>query len=111
MQIILVGALDPDGRDLAAPVPNELKETRWHRFMQHQQAISRRRLERKVGTRQQVVIDEIGSTVAKGRSKAGLSASTVSGRAASLRMTFTALPPVDDPVDTCRQRRWMQARS
>ena len=56
--------------DLAAPVPNELKETRWHRFMQHQQAISRRRLERKVGTRQQVVIDEIGSTVAKGRSKA-----------------------------------------
>jgi ribosomal protein S12 methylthiotransferase len=56
--------------DLAAPVPDELKETRWHRFMQHQQAISRRRLERKVGTRQQVVIDEIGSTVAKGRSKA-----------------------------------------
>src|SRR6195256_5527106 len=56
--------------DLAAPVPNEAKEARWHRFMQHQQAISRRRLERKVGTRQQVVIDEIGSTVAKGRSKA-----------------------------------------
>jgi ribosomal protein S12 methylthiotransferase len=56
--------------DLAAPVPDELKETRWHRFMQHQQAISRRRLKRKVGTRQQVIIDEVGTTVAKGRSKA-----------------------------------------
>jgi ribosomal protein S12 methylthiotransferase len=56
--------------DLAAPVPDELKETRWHRFMQHQQAISRRRLKRKVGTRQQVIIDEVGPTVAKGRSKA-----------------------------------------
>ena len=56
--------------DLAAPVPDELKETRWHRFMQHQQAISRSRLKRKVGTRQQVIIDEVGPTVAKGRSKA-----------------------------------------
>src|SRR5690349_2421558 len=34
-----------------------------------QQTISKRRLKRKVGTRQQVIIDEIGSTVAKGRSK------------------------------------------
>jgi ribosomal protein S12 methylthiotransferase len=56
--------------DLAAPVPDELKETRWHRFMQHQQAISGRRLKCKVGTRQQVIIDEVGPTVAKGRSKA-----------------------------------------
>jgi len=56
--------------DLAAPVPDDVKEARWHRFMQHQQAISRRRLARKVGTRQQVIIDEVGATVAKGRSKA-----------------------------------------
>jgi ribosomal protein S12 methylthiotransferase len=56
--------------DHAAPVPDELKEKRWHRFMQHQQAISRRRLQRKVGTRQQVIIDSVGPTVAKGRSKA-----------------------------------------
>ncbi|HKY85675.1 MAG TPA: 30S ribosomal protein S12 methylthiotransferase RimO [Pseudorhodoplanes sp.] len=55
--------------DLAAAVPNEVKEQRWHRFMKHQQAISARRLKRKVGTRQQVIIDEIGPTVAKGRSK------------------------------------------
>jgi ribosomal protein S12 methylthiotransferase len=56
--------------DLAAPVPAEVKEARWHRFMQRQQAISARRLKRKVGTRQQVIIDEVGPTVSKGRSKA-----------------------------------------
>jgi ribosomal protein S12 methylthiotransferase len=56
--------------DLAAPVPDEVKEERWHRFMQAQQKISARRLQRKVGTRQQVVIDEVGPTVAKGRSMA-----------------------------------------
>jgi ribosomal protein S12 methylthiotransferase len=54
--------------DLAAPVPKEIVEERWHRFMAHQQVISKKRLKRKVGTRQQVIIDEIGPTVAKGRS-------------------------------------------
>jgi ribosomal protein S12 methylthiotransferase len=56
--------------DLAPPVPNEIKEDRWHRFMQRQQAISAARLRRKVGTRQQVIIDEVGPAGAKGRSKA-----------------------------------------
>ncbi len=56
--------------DLAAAVPDEVKEERWHRFMQAQQKISTRRLKRKVGTRQRVIIDEVGSTVAKGRSMA-----------------------------------------
>ena len=56
--------------DLAAAVPDEVKEARWHRFLQAQQKISIRRLKRKVGTRQQVIIDEVGSTVAKGRSMA-----------------------------------------
>jgi ribosomal protein S12 methylthiotransferase len=37
--------------------------------MARQQAISKRRLARKVGTRQQVIIDEVGPTVARGRSK------------------------------------------
>jgi ribosomal protein S12 methylthiotransferase len=55
--------------DLAAPVPDEVKEERWHRLMRHQQAISARRLKRKVGTRQQVIIDAVGPTVAKGRGK------------------------------------------
>lgn len=56
--------------ELAAAVPDEIKEERWHRFMQAQQKISARRLKRKVGTRQQVIIDEVGPTVSKGRSMA-----------------------------------------
>src|ERR1022692_3503552 len=56
--------------DMAAAVPDEVKEERWHRFMQAQQKISTRRLKRKVGTRQQVIIDSVGATVAKGRSMA-----------------------------------------
>ena len=55
--------------DLGTPVADEVKEERWHRFMARQQAISARRLKQKVGTRQQVIIDEVGPTVAKGRSK------------------------------------------
>jgi ribosomal protein S12 methylthiotransferase len=54
----------------AAIVPDEVKEERWHRFMQAQQKISARRLKRKVGTRQQVIIDSVGPSVAKGRSMA-----------------------------------------
>jgi ribosomal protein S12 methylthiotransferase len=56
--------------DLGAPVAAEVKEERWHRFMQRQQEISRKRLKRKVGNRERVIIDEVGPTVAKGRSKA-----------------------------------------
>jgi ribosomal protein S12 methylthiotransferase len=59
--------------DLGEAVPDDIKEERWHRFMQRQQAISARRLKRHVGTRQQVIIDEVGPPVAngwaKGRSK------------------------------------------
>jgi len=54
--------------DLAGAVPDEIKEQRWHRFMQTQQKISARRLKRKIGTREQVIIDEVGSAVSKGRS-------------------------------------------
>ncbi len=46
--------------ELAPAVPDALKDERWHRLMQHQQAISRRRLARKLGTRQAVIIDEVG---------------------------------------------------
>ena len=56
--------------DLGAPVPAEIKEERWNRFMAHQQAISAKRLKRKIGNRERVIIDEVGPTVAKGRSKA-----------------------------------------
>jgi ribosomal protein S12 methylthiotransferase len=55
--------------DLAALIPADVKEHRWNRFMARQQSISTRRLKRKVGTRQQIIIDEVGPSVAKGRSK------------------------------------------
>jgi ribosomal protein S12 methylthiotransferase len=45
--------------DLAAAVPDAVKQERWHRFMQRQQAISVRRLKRKIGSRQKVIIDEV----------------------------------------------------
>jgi ribosomal protein S12 methylthiotransferase len=54
---------------LENPVAAEVKAQRYERLMAHQQAISARRLKRKVGTRQQVIIDEAGPTVSKGRSK------------------------------------------
>jgi ribosomal protein S12 methylthiotransferase len=51
-------------------VPNEVKQERWNALMARQQKISARKLKHKVGTRQQVIIDEVRPTVAKGRSKA-----------------------------------------
>ena len=56
--------------DLAALVSAEVKEARWNRFMARQQKVSAKRLKHKVGSRQQVIIDAVGPTVAKGRSKA-----------------------------------------
>jgi ribosomal protein S12 methylthiotransferase len=52
------------------PVPDEIKTARWNALMARQQKISAQRLKRKVGTRQQIIIDEVGPTVSKGRSKA-----------------------------------------
>ena len=51
-------------------VPEPIKQERWNALMARQQTISARRLKRKVGSRQQIIIDEVGPTVAKGRSKA-----------------------------------------
>jgi ribosomal protein S12 methylthiotransferase len=44
---------------LPNPVPEEVKEERWHRFMQQQQKISAARLQRKVGTTQPIIIDAV----------------------------------------------------
>jgi ribosomal protein S12 methylthiotransferase len=55
---------------LDGQVPDEVKTARWNALMARQQKISAQRLKRKVGTRQQVIIDETGPTVARGRSKA-----------------------------------------
>ena len=50
-------------------VPEEIKESRWHRFMTKQQQISTNLLKRKVGKRLPVIIDEASGTVAKGRTR------------------------------------------
>jgi ribosomal protein S12 methylthiotransferase len=50
-------------------VPDEVKEQRWHLLMQHQQAISQKRLKRRIGGREKVIIDEVGSGGAKGGAK------------------------------------------
>jgi ribosomal protein S12 methylthiotransferase len=55
--------------DLGAPVADDVKEERYHRFMQAQQKISARKLRRKVGTREQVIIDRIENGVAMGRTR------------------------------------------
>lgn len=51
-------------------VPNDVKEDRWHRFMAAQQAISTRKLQKKVGSRIHVIVDESSGRTAKGRSTA-----------------------------------------
>jgi len=56
--------------DYNGAVAEEVKEERWHRFMQTQAAISRRRLRAKVGSRQTVLVDEVGKAGAVGRSMA-----------------------------------------
>jgi ribosomal protein S12 methylthiotransferase len=51
-------------------VPDEVREERRARLMQLQQQISAQRLQRKVGTVQRVLIDEVGQAVATGRTAA-----------------------------------------
>jgi ribosomal protein S12 methylthiotransferase len=54
---------------LANPVPDEVKEQRWHRLMQAQQAISARNLRKKIGNRIQVIVDEAAGKTGRGRTK------------------------------------------
>ena len=55
---------------LADQVPEEVKEERYHRFMQLQQQISTQRLAEKVGREIMVMIDEVDEEGAVGRSMA-----------------------------------------
>jgi len=50
-------------------VPEEIKDMRWRRFMERQQAISARQMKRKVGKRLTVIIDTANGTQATGRTK------------------------------------------
>ncbi len=56
--------------DLPGAVPEEVKQERWERFMATQQAISTRRLANKIGTRVDVIIDEVVAEGAVGRTRA-----------------------------------------
>ena len=56
--------------DLPDPVPEELKEERWQRFMETQQKISAERLKEKVGSSVAVLIDEVSDESIVGRSAA-----------------------------------------
>jgi ribosomal protein S12 methylthiotransferase len=60
--------------DLGEQIPDAVKDERWHRLMRLQQGVSAKRLQRRVGAREQIIIDEIGMNGAgprhgKGRSK------------------------------------------
>jgi ribosomal protein S12 methylthiotransferase len=52
------------------PVPDEIKQQRWERFMAHQQAISAARLAQKIGREIEVLVDEIDDEGPIGRSEA-----------------------------------------
>ncbi len=52
-----------------APVPAEVREIRYRRFMERQQAISAQRLKQKIGRHMQVIIDRAEPRKAEGRSK------------------------------------------
>jgi ribosomal protein S12 methylthiotransferase len=54
---------------LSDPVPDEVKEDRWNRFMATQQEISAKKLKAKIGRRVQVIVDESGGLTATGRTK------------------------------------------
>ncbi|WP_444984255.1 30S ribosomal protein S12 methylthiotransferase RimO [Halomonas mongoliensis] len=52
------------------PVPDEVKQERWERFMAHQQQISAARLQAKIGREIEVLVDEITDEGPIGRSAA-----------------------------------------
>lgn len=54
--------------DLPDPVPDDIKQDRYDRFMQLQQKISTERLQQKIGQTLQVLIDEVDEEGAIGRS-------------------------------------------
>ncbi|HJZ42585.1 MAG TPA: 30S ribosomal protein S12 methylthiotransferase RimO [Hyphomicrobiaceae bacterium] len=55
--------------DIAAAVPEEVKEERWHRFMAAQRAVSRELMAGKVGRTIEVIVDEVDDEGAVGRSQ------------------------------------------
>jgi ribosomal protein S12 methylthiotransferase len=89
--------------DLAAAVPDDVKEERWHRFMQAQQKISARRLARKVGTRQQVIIDDAGDSLLSARPDAK-PFPAFAGRAMAKGRSMADAPEIDGAVHVASRR-------
>jgi len=56
--------------ELDGAVPEAVKEERWHHFMQVQAEISRQRLHARIGSTQQVLVDEVNAEGAVARSMA-----------------------------------------
>ena len=56
--------------ELPNAVPDEIKKERWERFMAKQQEISAERLQQKIGTVQEMIVDGIEDGVAFGRTTA-----------------------------------------
>jgi ribosomal protein S12 methylthiotransferase len=56
--------------ELEGHVTEEVKEERWHRFMQTQQEISEDKLEEKIGKTLEVIIDDVNEEYATGRTYA-----------------------------------------
>jgi ribosomal protein S12 methylthiotransferase len=56
--------------ELDGAVPEDVKEERWHRFMQTQAVISRNRLASKIGTVQDAIVDSVDPEGASARSTA-----------------------------------------
>jgi len=53
---------------LPNPVPDEVKQERWNRLMEHQRSISRRRLEQRIGGIEPVLVDAVESSAVIARS-------------------------------------------
>src|SRR5262245_26667235 len=81
--------------ELTPAVHGAVKEERWHRLMRCQQAISARRLKRKIGSRQAVIVDEVA---AASRSHAG------SGMGAAKGRTRGDAPDIDGTVHVTSRR-------
>lgn len=58
-----------DANSLADHVPEDIKEDRFHRFMQHQQQISFAKLQTKIGQEMDMIVDEVNRKLIVGRSK------------------------------------------
>ena len=56
--------------ELEGAIPEELKQERWERLMEHQQAISEAKMRRKIGSRIEVIVDEVDEEGAIARSQA-----------------------------------------